>query len=133
MANALGAIGYYSARDNSPAGTRAIAFPNSRHREAGGTGTFDDPLTLAAGKGQMAVGTKVYVPDVQRYFVMEDLCSFCANGDILLWAGAATDSGVSACERSLTRNSLRRYEVDPPAGLPVAAGDLYQNGRCFTV
>lgn len=132
VANAQGRIGYYSARDNSPPNSRSIAFPNARHRQAGGTGTFDDPITLAAGNGQMVVGTRVYVPDVRRYFVAEDLCSFCSNGDIVLWTGESTDSGITACERSLLRNGLRPYEVNPPPGLPVVPGDLFQNGRCFT-
>src|SRR3712207_9059171 len=35
----------YSLEDNSPAGTRTT----SSGRRAGGTGTFDDPITLAVG------------------------------------------------------------------------------------
>jgi hypothetical protein len=131
VANALGEITFFSARDNDPPGSRAIAFTNVLHKQAGGTGTFEDPLTLAAGNGQMLPGTKVYVPDVKRYFVLEDICSSCANGHIGLWAGAATDNGVLACEDSLTHDGFRPYEVNPPPGLTVIPGDLYQNGRCF--
>jgi hypothetical protein len=127
--NAFGQISFYSARDNSPPGSRQIAFTNVLHKQAGGTGTFEDPLTMAAGNGQMLLGTKVYVPFLQRYFILEDQCPDCANGHIQLWTGEETDSGITACERSLTRNSS--YQVGPPAGLPVVAGDLYQNGSCF--
>jgi 3D (Asp-Asp-Asp) domain-containing protein len=131
VANAFGPITFFSARDNDPPGSRAIAFTNVLHKRAGGTGTFEDPLTLAAGNGQMLPGTKVYVPDVKRYFILEDICSSCANGHIDLWAGPATDNGVLACEDSLTHDGSRPYEVNPPPGLTVIPGDLYQNGRCF--
>lgn len=127
--NAFGQVSFYSARDNNPSGSRRIAFTNVLHKQAGGTGTFEDPLTMAAGNGQMLLGTKVYVPFLQRYFILEDLCPDCANGHIQLWTGEETDSGITACERSLTRFSS--YQVNPPNGLPVIAGDLYQNGRCF--
>jgi hypothetical protein len=129
--NASGKITFYGARDNEPAGSRAIAFTNVLHKQAGGTGTFQDPLTFAAGQGQFRLGTKIYVPDVRRYFILEDLCSGCDNGQVHLWAGPATDSGLVACEKSLTRDGARPYQVDPPAGLPVVAGDLYTNGHCY--
>jgi hypothetical protein len=127
--NAFGQVSFYSAKDNSPSGSRRIAFTNVLHRQAGGTGTFEDPLTMAAGNGQMFPGTKVYVPFVQRYFILEDICSDCANGHIRLWTGEDTDAGITACERSLARNTS--YQVNPPAGLAVVPGDLYENGRCF--
>ncbi|MFD1048167.1 hypothetical protein ACFQ1S_22815, partial [Kibdelosporangium lantanae] len=127
--NAFGQLSFYSARDNNPPGSRQIAFTNVLHRQAGGTGTFEDPITMAAGNGQMFLGTKVYVPFLQRYFILEDQCPDCANGHIQLWTGEETDSGITACERSLTRSGS--YQVNPPNGLPVIPGDLYQNGRCF--
>src|ERR1700709_2404500 len=54
--NAAGPITFYAAADNDPAGSREIAFPGL-HREAGGTGTFADPLTFAAAKGVFKPGT----------------------------------------------------------------------------
>jgi hypothetical protein len=127
--NAFGQISFYSARDNNPSGSRQIAFTNVLHKQAGGTGTFEDPLTMAAGRGQMLLGTKVYVPFLQRYFILEDQCPDCANGHIQLWTGEETDNGIIACERALARSAS--YQVNPPAGLPVVAGDLYQSGRCY--
>jgi 3D (Asp-Asp-Asp) domain-containing protein len=128
--NASGPITFYAAADNDPAGSREIAFPGL-HREAGGTGTFADPLTFAAAKGVFKPGTKVYVPDVQRYFILEDSCATCAGSHIDLWTGPAVDSGVIRCEEALTRSGARPYQVNPPAGLPVVAGDLYLGGKCY--
>jgi 3D (Asp-Asp-Asp) domain-containing protein len=128
--NASGPITFYAAADNDPAGSREIAFPGL-HREAGGTGTFADPLTFAAAKGVFKPGTKVYVPDVQRYFVLEDSCATCSGPHIDLWTGPAVDSGVIRCEESLTKSGSRPYQVNPPAGLPVVAGDLYRGGKCY--
>ncbi|MFC0431253.1 hypothetical protein [Kutzneria buriramensis] len=129
--NASGPITFYGAADNDPPGSRQIAFPNVMHGQAGGTGTFADPITFAAQQGRFAPGTKIYVPDVQRYFILEDTCADCSGPHIDLWTGAATDRGIVRCENSLTRNGSRPYQLNPPAGLPVSPGDLYSNGHCY--
>ncbi|MBP2327736.1 hypothetical protein JOF56_008121 [Kibdelosporangium banguiense] len=129
--NAQGRINYYGARTNEPRGSRAIAYPNVLHGQAGGTGTFDDPLTFAAGEDKYKPGTKIYVPEVKRYFILEDLCPQCSGASVNLWAGPANDQGLVDCTKSLARQGDRPYVVNPPAGLPVTAGDLYQSGRCY--
>jgi hypothetical protein len=126
-----GQITFYGAADNDPPGSREIAYPNVRHGQAGGAGTFDDPTTFAAQDGAFAPGTKIYVPDVRRYFILEDSCAGCGGSHIDLWTGAATDRGLVRCEDSLTRNGSRPYQVNPPSGLPVSPGELYHNGRCY--
>ncbi|MFI9385458.1 hypothetical protein [Kutzneria sp. NPDC052558] len=126
-----GQITFYGAADNDPPGSREIAYPDVRHGQAGGSGTFDDPTTFAAQPGRFAPGTRIYVPDVRRYFILEDSCAGCTGSHIDLWTGAATDRGLQRCEESLTRNGSRPYTVNPPAGLPVSAGELYHNGRCY--
>jgi 3D (Asp-Asp-Asp) domain-containing protein len=129
--NASGQITFYGAADNDPPGSREIAYPNVMHGQAGGAGTFDDPITFAAGDGHFAPGTKIYVPDVRRYFILEDSCASCSGAHIDLWTGAANDRGIVRCENSLTRQGSRPYQLNPPAGLAVSPGDLYQNGHCF--
>lgn len=129
--NASGTITFYAAKDNDPPGSRSIAFPGTLHNQAGGSGTFTDPLTFAAAEGVFRPGTKVYVPDVQRYFILEDTCATCSGSHIDLWAGAADDNGVLDCEEALTHNGARPYELNPPAGRPVVPGDLYQSGQCY--
>jgi hypothetical protein len=77
----------YSYWDNTPPGSSEIAFPKKGgyptfHDIADGTGTWDDPITVAVGwtllgatsTPDYAPGTKFYIPSVRRYFVVEDLC-----------------------------------------------------------
>src|SRR5205807_9618774 len=91
--------------DNDPPGN-AIAYPHSAqasatHEVAGGSGTYDDPTTLASDQGEWSIGTRFYIPYLQRYFVMEDYCAQCSsdwqNGDyhIDLWVGG---DGTRAAE-----------------------------------
>jgi hypothetical protein len=62
----------YGWYDNTPPSAE-IAYPTT-HDEAGGTGTFADPLTFAAATGAARPGTKIWVPRLRKYFVMEDGC-----------------------------------------------------------
>jgi hypothetical protein len=61
-------VTFYAAYDNDPPGTTTIAFPNARHAHAGGTGTADDPVTLASAPAVVAVGTTIYYPPLRKYF-----------------------------------------------------------------
>ncbi len=71
----------YTWFDNTPAGSASISHP-VLHKSAGGTGTFEDPITIAVGHslatGQdvldFPAGTRIYLPDVRRYFIVEDTC-----------------------------------------------------------
>jgi hypothetical protein len=130
------AITYYGAADNDPPGSRAIAY-STVHSQAGGTGTFRDPITFATDRTELPVGTVIYYAPLRRYFVMEDDCTECdeewrrsRSPHIDLWAGTATDSGIIRCENSLTRDGQSTVLVNPPGNLPVSPGQLYDNGRC---
>jgi hypothetical protein len=132
-------VTFYAAYDNDPPGTTTIAFPNPRHAHAGGTGTADDPVTLASAPAVVAVGTTIYYPPLRKYFVMEDLCETCvARWDstrtphIDLWVGAGTDARVLACEEALTPDGPVAVEVDPPRDRPVDTTPLYGDGRSIT-
>jgi chitosanase len=134
----------YGAHDNTPADSRDIAYPVI-HDEAGGTGTYQDPLTFATDKAELPVGTIIYYPYLKRYFIMEDDCTECdqdwtgggPNGGprfphIDLWAGASNDSGIDNCEAALTQNGQVDVIIDPPAtGLPLDTTPLYDGGRCY--
>lgn len=135
-------ITYYGAADNDPPGSRAIAY-GAVHSQAGGTGTYRDPITFATDRTELAVGTVIYYAPLRRYFVMEDDCTECDEDwrghgpdggprfpHIDLWAGAATDAGIVRCENSLTRDGQSPVLVNPPGNLPVSPGPLYDNGRC---
>jgi len=136
-------VTFYGAAVNTPPGSRDIAYPTA-HRQAGGTGTYRDPITLATDRTEVAVGTVVYYAPLRRYFVMEDSCTDCeeewrgrgpAGGPrfphIDLWTGTATDDGIIRCENSLTRDGQSTVLVDPPPNLPVSPGPLYDGRTCF--
>jgi Ca-dependent carbohydrate-binding module xylan-binding len=71
----------YSVEDNTPPGSRDISNPVI-HEQAGGTGTYADPITLAAGhsiiNGQdildFPAGTRIYLPVLRIYGLVEDTC-----------------------------------------------------------
>jgi len=67
---------FYDWPDNDPAGA-GIAYGNcsSRGFTAGGSGTFDDPLTFASAPGSFAVCEIVYDPYLRKYLRFEDYCA----------------------------------------------------------
>jgi hypothetical protein len=147
----------YTWFDNSPPGN-AICCP-SIHQAAGGTGTYADPITLAAGLVSSGVldyarGTRFYMPDVRRYFIVEDSCGNVGSGGchflnnapagattwVDRWVGGtAGDSqqAVQNCADYLTDENgstpLHTILENPPAGLAVVPGPLFQNGQCAAV
>ena len=101
-------VTFYGAADNDPPGSTEIATRTTHHQEAGGTGTYADPLSLAADPRAIQVGTRVYYPPLQKYFVMEDDCAQCITDwrssrtpHIDLWTG---DSRVRPSSRARTRS-----------------------------
>ena len=131
-------VTFYGAADNDPPGSTEIAHPNDRHQEAGGSGTYADPLSLAADPRAIPVGTRVYYPPLRKYFVMEDDCEDCITEwgasrrpHVDLWLGAA-GNGLLACEEKLTPAGRVPLEINPPADRPVDPAPLYDpaTGRC---
>lgn len=94
---------------------------------AGGSGTFDDPITAAASRGNrfFPPGTLVYIPDFQKYFFLEDECASCDEEpwlDLWLESNSTSDPDVvEARESALTGDETRPREViiDPPPDLGV--------------
>lgn len=118
---------------------------------AGGTGTYNDPITVAVGWQQIGgkevldypYGTKFYIPDFKKYFVVGDECGdpphpeskMCHKSgmppypQIDLWAGGvgskmntAAGNKVLDCEDANT--GLHTMIQNPAPGLPVKAGDI---------
>jgi hypothetical protein len=122
--------------DNDPPGDN-IAYPQI-HDSAGGTGTYDDPVTMAAPyetEGGLEPGTIVYVPYLKKYFIMEDECAEgCSQDQIDLWAGGSDDTAdeVLACEDELTRDSATVI-VDPDDDLEVDETPIFDEGtgECY--
>lgn len=134
----------YGWPDNSPPGAD-IAYPKSDgyptpHDSAGGTGTYDDPITYATDQSELAIGTKVYYPYLKKYFVMEDDCVECdqdwSDGKyhIDLWIGGkGGDAGqVLDCEDALTRSGT--VVIDPPSDEAVSSTPLFDSSTntCYS-
>ncbi|MGD9530515.1 MAG: hypothetical protein AB7V44_27470, partial [Pseudonocardia sp.] len=89
---------------------------------------------------ELPVGTIVYLPRLQKYFVMEDDCEECIaewkrdhHGHVDLWVSAATDPGVITCEEALTQDGPETIEINPPADRPVDPRPLHDaaSGACW--
>src|SRR3984957_523517 len=79
----LDSMTFYGYFDNSPPGT-AIAHP-VLHSGAGGVGTFADPITFAVApevQKNVPPGTIMYIPSLQKYFIMEDDCTDSGPGGV---------------------------------------------------
>ncbi|MEV6646436.1 carbohydrate-binding protein, partial [Amycolatopsis sp. NPDC051371] len=68
---------FYGWWDNTPPGGD-ISYPQI-HDTASGKGTYADPITFATSSDELKPGTKVWVPRVKKYFVMEDGCDECSD------------------------------------------------------
>ena len=129
----------YGWPDNSPPGAD-IAYPQI-HQSAGGTGTYDDPITFATDKDELSPGTIVYYPYLKRYFIMEDDCAECdtdwGNGKshIDLWVGGegGDSNAVIQCEDSLTQDS-GDVIVNPGSGETVDTTPLFDSSSntCYS-
>lgn len=132
-------ITYYGWPDNSPPG-RAIAYPkvqypSTLHNEAGGIGTFNDPLTYAASESTIPIGTIYYVPYLKKYIVLEDICANCMEDhhiDIWLESNDAFEEEVLKCQRNFTR-SKTLVVTNPSINLPVDTRPLFDlnDGDCL--
>jgi hypothetical protein len=143
---------FYGWWDNTPPGG-AISFPQI-HSTAGGQGTFADPITFATAKAELKPGTKVWVPRVKKYFIMEDDCQECGadwsghgpNGGpglrhLDLWLGGKGGSPFDAidCEDALTHYNadgtptMEPVVVSPPSNEPVDPTPIFNTstGECY--
>ena len=95
-------------------------------------GTYERPGTLAADINFVPPGTKVYVPALERYYVMEDTCVECSEDwsqnklHVDLYV-SGTGPELAACEDRLTMESTEII-INPPSDLPVRAGSACDNG-----
>lgn len=135
----------YSWWDNTPPGSAAIARPVIRHR-AGGTGTYDDPITLAVGhrirhgiqRMDFPAGTRFYFPAIRKYAIVEDVCGDgprpqlgpCHIGhkgypwlDIYVGARSGNPNAANRCMRSIT--GLQDAILNPRRGHPVVPGEIF--------
>jgi 3D (Asp-Asp-Asp) domain-containing protein len=119
----------YSWFDNTPAGSSEVSNP-VLHKEAGGRGTYADPITVAVADGSFKPGTRFYVPSVQRYVIVEDSGASDGDNHLDMWIGGkgGSESGAKKCMDRITGTTT--VEQNPPAGRPVMAGPIYSGTGC---
>jgi hypothetical protein len=104
---------------NTIAFPKSDGFPVAHQIATEGKGTYADPSTFATAArdsgapAELAPGTRIYVPEVRKYFIMEDQCYECGKEwfgsrrsyHVDLWMGPSCGSDSSAltdCEDTLT-------------------------------
>jgi len=145
----------YTWFDNTPPSSTVISHP-VLHKAAGGTGTYADPVTIAVGHSRktgqdvldIPPGTRIYLPDVRRYFIVEDTCGDgptpeegpCHTGAgkygdatvwIDMWIGGKGESQsfVRKCARKATGVTTAIF--NPEDHYPVASGHgVIHDGNC---
>jgi hypothetical protein len=128
----------YSWQDNTPPGSAIVSHP-VLHREAGGTGTFADPITVAVSGHDATMawpaGTRFYLPSVKRYVIVEDSGASKApsgtDGHLDMWIDGqgGTKSDTDDCMDQMTSEHAPAV-INPRVGLPVLAGPIYAHNTC---
>lgn len=107
------------------------------HTNAAGAGTYSDPVTIqspidTSGHYVYAPGTKMYVPNVRRYFKVEDgdtglwpqtnVDGSGSTTQVAMWIGGQgfTAAQAAACESALT--ALHTIVLNPNSNYAVASG-----------
>ncbi|HEU0027743.1 MAG TPA: hypothetical protein VFQ25_11565 [Ktedonobacterales bacterium] len=128
---------FYAARDNDPPGSRNIAYPGHppRHERAtADQGTYAHPITLAADKRWLPVGTIVYAPRWRKYYVMEDQCVPCEADwarsrlhHVDLYISSSVRPAVLKAEDEATKEEAENDIIilKPPPNLAVDTTPLY--------
>jgi hypothetical protein len=125
-------VTFYGWVDNSPPGA-GIAHP-CIHQEAGGVGTYGDPVTFAEPIDLHGPWCQIiYVPFLKKYFIHEDQCHPCGRVNtkhVDLWMGGDKNStkqpekrALLHCEDEWTRHST--VILNPPSTEPVDTTPLF--------
>ncbi len=142
----------YSYFDNTPPGSVRISHP-VLHATAGGTGSYDDPVTVAVGYVRedggavldWSAGTRFYVPNLRRYLVVEDTCGDgetpqdgpCHTGYpsgastwLDVWVGGEGGSERAADRCMAALSGIWDVVVDPEPGYAVDPGEISPPDGC---
>ncbi len=136
----------YMSGDNTPPGSTQIDL-GGHSGNAGGTGTYNDPITLAVGHsitggqdvGDYPYGTKWYVPNLRKYFTAADSCGDgntpqngpCHTGYqghiwLDLYLGVGSGSASLSCEDKVT--DIHTVIQNPSPLYLVVPGAVYGTG-----
>lgn len=149
----------YSWYDNTPPGSATVSHPRKPGGKAGGSGTYSNPVTLAVGHSiingkdilDFPKGTKFYVPNVRKYFLVEDTCGdgpTPQNGpchslktaptgvnvwlDLWIGGGSSTRKQADDCMSKVTdgNGAIHKAIKNPRSDYVVVKGDILYNGKC---
>lgn len=138
----------YSYWDNTPPGSAAISKPVV-HRRAGGTGKYNNPITIAVGHTiigsrqtlDFKPGTKFYIKRLRKYAIVEDVCGDgrrpqngpCHSGfkgypwlDIYVGGRKSKAASSTSCARKIT--ALQEIIINPKPDYPVEVGEIVDTG-----
>ncbi|RYP72102.1 hypothetical protein DL771_004433 [Monosporascus sp. 5C6A] len=134
-------VTFFGSPDNDPPGTANTAYNcGGRNYQAGGVGTYDNPLTFATAPGEYETCELVYAPYLRKYLRHEDYCQTCTENwqsgiaHIDVWTGIVADGGQAQieCENALTPDANQAFIRNPARGLPVDLTALWDFGTCNT-
>ena len=124
----------YSFQDNQGGNNAKISCPQI-HQQAGGTGTYADPVTVASGGSNgsssadgIKCGDRFYIASVARYAIVEDTGNT-PNKDMPHLDMYVGDDPGSTCMSKITGTVTAI--PNPPPGLPVMAGPIGKGGSCL--
>jgi hypothetical protein len=124
----------YSWYDNTPAESADICC-GVLHENAGGLGTFKDPITVAVpgsqGDLETPPGTRLYFPHARRYGIVEDAgASKYARKHFDWWVNGKGYPKADSDECMNDITGVYPIVVNPKPGLPVTVGSLTGPGGC---
>ncbi|RDW70125.1 hypothetical protein BP5796_08522 [Coleophoma crateriformis] len=132
-------VTFYGYPDNDPAGSATAYSCGDRNYVAGGTGTYDDPVTFATAPGEYEQCEIIYLPYLKKYARFEDYCAQCTtdydNGlnHIDIWTGSSSYNGGDdqvACEYQLTPDADQSVVRYPDTDYEVDISATYDYGTC---
>lgn len=132
-------ISAFSWFDNDPPGVSPTDHP-VLHQTDGGQGTFADPITasVSGDEGHLSfpAGTKLYLPSLQRYIIVEDAGQppgppgTVAALSIWIDGQGGAPADVNNCEDAVTGSGKVVADVNPAPDEKVIPGPIYANHVC---
>lgn len=116
---------FYGWPDNDPEGNATAYDCDGRYYQAGGVGTYANPLTFASAPGEFDECEIIYDPYTRKYLRLEDSCAQCTTDwedsgiwHIDVWTGSSKDGDGEVqieCEDDLTPSEESQTIIRNPS------------------